>query len=81
MNKEVLNPSMNQQAFRFMYSPKSQIMTIHFITLNPFLMNDIKSKKEQPLGPNSQIPVAMGDINVQEKLEFLTDITAKDYSV
>jgi hypothetical protein len=38
------NPPMNQQAFRLMYSPKSHIMTAHFISFNPFNIAELRTK-------------------------------------
>lgn len=38
------NPPMNQQAFRLMYSPKSRIMTAHFICFNPFNLTELRQR-------------------------------------
>lgn len=73
------DPAMNQQAFRFMYSPISKIMTIHNIMLNPFNVSESKRKDTNAqhmqlfLGPS-------GGVNAQEYLESMTDFTIKNQS-
>ena len=49
---------MVSQAFRFMYSPNSNIMSIHFIVLNPFFYEQ-KIKKDKDGVIINQIPLKM----------------------
>ena len=71
-----LNPNLNLQAYRFMYSPISKIMTIHYIVLNPFQLQEQKKRDSSNTLPASVLnpfPSANGGINSQEYLEFLKD--------
>lgn len=66
LNKDNANPSMNLQAFRFMFSPSSGIMSIHFVVLHPF------SPQEQKKVQTNSAFVA---ITTQETIAGLTELT------
>ena len=61
---------MNKNAFRFMYSPKSQIMTVHFINLNPFNYNDVKKRDNYYNSPEENV--------FNPNIEFLRNFTIKN---
>ena len=66
---------MNQQAFRLMYSPKSCIMTAHFIAFNPFNLAEVKVKHSGLNHSTSNFPSPNGSVNEQEYLKFLKSYT------
>tara|TARA_B110000285_G_C15009291_1_gene555559 strand:- start:225 stop:932 length:708 start_codon:yes stop_codon:yes gene_type:complete len=70
------DPAMNQQAFRFMYSPKSKIMTIHNVMLNPF--NVSESKRRDSNAQHMSLTGPSGGVNAQEYLESLKEFTIKN---
>jgi hypothetical protein len=68
------NPPMNQQAFRLMYSPKSCILTAHFICFNPFHLTDQNRRASAQLNALSN---QNGGVNQQEYLSFLKKYTVE----
>lgn len=77
ITKENMNPNMNLQAFRFMFSPKSKIMSIHFMVLHPFFMQDNKKISNAPQPIQCRIPIhpINGDIHEQETVLGLVGTT------
>jgi len=39
---------MNLQSFRFLFSPKSKVLTVHFMVLHPFYMHEQKKQANMP---------------------------------
>ena len=75
-----INPNMNLQAYRFMFSPRSKILTIHFIVLNPFVIQEQKKRESTNPVPQNNLnpfPSTNGGINNQEYLEFLKTFTVE----
>ena len=67
MNKD---PLINLQSFRLMYSPVSKILTVHFVVLNPFNLQEVKRRDGQAL-PACPFRNTNGDINLDEYLDAL----------
>lgn len=65
------DPLINLQSFRLMYSPQSKILTVHFVVLNPFNLQEIKVKRDGSTLQVCPFPSTNGDINQQEYLESL----------
>ena len=55
-----------------MYSPVSNILTIHYITLNPFFLPELKQKAQ------ISFPSSNGGISHQEQLKYMKSFTVKD---
>jgi len=58
---------MSTQAFRFMFSPTSCIMSIHFIVLNPFFYEQ-KVKKDATI--INQLPARLQPIGINNQETF-----------
>ena len=56
-----------------MYSPKSRIMTAHFICFNPFNLTEPRQRASTQ--PSSAFPNPNGGVNSQEDLSFLKAYT------
>ena len=57
-----------------MYSPKSAIMTAHFISFNPFSLTEPRQKSSSSAG---NLPNPSGGANAQEYLSYLKAYTVK----
>ena len=82
-NRDQLNPNMNLQAYRLMFSPRSKIMTVHYIVLNPFQLQEVKRRDTAntlPAHALNPFPSSNGGINSQEYLEFLKTYSTEDAS-
>lgn len=55
-NRDNVNPILMNVAFRLLYSPKSCILTVHFVSFNPYTFStlDPKQKQQLPLLTQSQ---------------------------
>jgi hypothetical protein len=60
-----------------MFSPKSKIMTVHNVILNPFNLSENR-KRDGNIVQMSLFPPANGGVNSQEYLEFMKDYTVKN---
>ena len=69
---------MNQQAYRFMFSPSSKIMTVHNIILNPFSLAENRVRRDGNVQPTSVFPSGNGGVNQQEYITFLRELTNTD---
>lgn len=69
---------MNQQAYRFMFSPISKIMTVHNVILNPFSLAENRVRRDGNVQPTSAFTSGNGGINKQEYIEFLKTLTNTD---
>ena len=69
---------MNQQAYRFMFSPSSKIMTVHNIILNPFSLAENRVRRDGNVQPTSVFPSGNGGVNQQEYITFLRELTNRD---
>ena len=54
-----------------MYSPQSKILTVHFVVLNPFNLQEIRVRRDGSTLQVCPFPSTNGDINQQEYLESL----------
>ena len=66
---------MNQQAYRFMYSPVCKIMTVHNVILNPFSLSENRVRRDGNIQQNSVFPSGNGGISRQEYTGFLQEYT------
>lgn len=54
-----------------MYSPISKILTVHFVVLNPFYLQEVRVRRDGHAPPAYPFRNTNGDINQDEYLESL----------